>query len=154
MSALGRRNGKAVDAAVRVDAPARVLRVRWTVSLAALAGAQGHGPELQEALKRWRSGADPTLEWTVEESGEGGAPWVARASLRGPTAVTLFVSNGSTRVDVTDDPESGTRHVEVREGARVLLSAALDLSRGAAMYASTSLLATLGLAGGRYEVAP
>jgi hypothetical protein len=156
MSALGHRNGKALDGPVRVESPARTLRVRWTLSLAALTRCRGHSAELGAALERWGAqNGDPTLEWTVEEAhtpghGEG---WAARAAiLGGAVSVPLFSSNGTTRVAVIEDPGSATRHVEVRDNGDVLFSAALDVSGGSAIYANTLLLGRLGLAGGRYEV--
>lgn len=157
MSIVERQSRQAVGVRVNGHVPARMLHVRWTLSLPALLHSASDNTTLAGALKEWgKSGPEPVLEWTVEESpdpGNGDPLRTAGAVLRGPgSIVALFESTWTTRVEIVEDSAAALRHVEVRENGEVLLSAALDAADGATMYARTALLERLGLGGGRYEV--
>jgi hypothetical protein len=88
-------------------------------------------------------GADLELRWEVEMDGEGAAVIIDPAGGKEPLArgVALCTSDGE------------LMHVEVRDGAAVLLAATVRVGEEArVLYARTPLLAELGLGGGRYEV--
>jgi hypothetical protein len=128
--------------AVDVSAPVlESVTIRWSLSRHALraakpgipilAGLSEHGPDLE---LRWKLNLDDSR--AVATLADAGADQVlAQASCRHTIDGDLI-------------------HVECADGSLTLLSATLRVGDGDArvLYATTALLAKLGLGGGRYEV--
>jgi hypothetical protein len=133
-------------AALSVQGALETVTIRWSLSRQALRSAKV-SPALGAAVSRiGEVGPDLDLRWTLDLDESHGA-----ATLVDPaTGSTTQLSHASFRHTIDGD----LSHFEARDGATVLLTATVRTGDTDArvLYARTSLLAALGLGGGRYEV--
>ena len=161
-------DGPAINTARTADAG--TASVRWIISREAMRRAAATPGEFSAALRTWQASDRPdvtqdvVLEWTCAWRGrhdgrfEASATVIDAANRATPTALVRTI--GGRCVAVRD---GGLTHVHITDpSGEVLLSATLrdaslrgnsDDDRGGVMYASTPILARLGLGGGRYDVA-
>jgi hypothetical protein len=131
---------------VSVAPPAlETVAIRWSLSRAALRASKTHAKFAPVVTAISEAGPDLELCWQLDlETDRAGA------LLRDPAGAEHALARGSLHHSLDGD----LLHAEVDEGGETLLAATVRISGADArvLYARTSLLAALGLGGGRYEV--
>ncbi len=133
-----RRPAVSVPAAHSLDS----VTIRWSLS--------------RHALRAAKAGISPMLTSLSEHGPDLELRWKLR--LDDARAVATLVDAGAEQLmaqaSCRHTIDGDLLHVECADGSPVLLSATLRIGDGDArvLYATTSLLAKLGLGGGRYEV--